>query len=247
MTKFKPPKAIAHIGDTHLFHDLVTIERGYTLPDGSPDHARHVADVIDSIRATVPKRAILHLYGDLSVASGAEKMLFTFHRLIEERRYRTRLWLGNHDKPHPLNGNVRPHLLAYLGVFDEVSTLGQRSVDGTTTYQSHFPAAGAGDHHGHPERHTAYRVPSEAIGPDAWLVHAHTHQEGTPTVPERPHHICVSWDVAHRPLLDGDLARIIKNEPMANTRKWVRDPQTGVIPALEEWRKHNEPWEVLEL
>lgn len=198
-----------YVGDLHLGHRLVAATRGFFAEDGTPDTEAHDEAVVNSILETVPKGSVLRLLGDNSANNGYIHALsilssLKYYEIILELIY------GNHDKIHAAQKGIDYKVFAdHVKVF---SWMGERLREkkwGRSLYFSHYPSLMGNDSRHKEAKDALWRWPIEQVnGPNDWIIHAHTHQS-TLIVPERPNHVCVSWDVLRRPVSESELKRVV--------------------------------------
>lgn len=172
--------------DLHLGHEKVANLRGFNT---TKEHDRHVTS---GLTASMPARSTLYVLGDLSMESWRDYALDSLMRIKQLYNHTMHLVFGNHDPGHSMHKSARRVQREYLEVFDTVGDSAVLKWNKEKVLLSHFPYSGD---HTEEERYMQWRLPN--LG--AKLIHGHTHQD-TPTVPERPNQVCVSWDAWRGPV-----------------------------------------------
>lgn len=150
--------------DTHLGHPFLSRLRGYSSV------AEHDEAIIRNIWRRTRGEGILFLLGDLVLGPADEKVgrLERLAGLADE----VHVVLGNHDRPHPGNGNGHAHIGAWSRIFTSVQTVTSIRHEGRTILLSHFPYDGEGaTREDHEDRFTQWRVRDEG----RLLLHGHLH------------------------------------------------------------------------
>lgn len=199
---FKSDEEVYRVGDLHLGHKLVAATRGFFKDDGQPDIPAHDNAVIQSIVDTVPHNSTLVLYGDNSNNRDWAHALNMLEGVKDQLDLNLELIIGNHDLIHPMHRFDPLVRSEFHQVFDRIDERRIEKRWERTILSSHFPT-----HPGDDDRHSRkkddpWRWPHHTLESERnWFIHAHTHQ-ATLVTPERPNHICVSWDVQRKPISD---------------------------------------------
>lgn len=168
--------------DLHLGHDLVATDRGY---QDTADHDNHIINEIEQL----PAGSTLWILGDLDRGSEHDHALQALDHIA--CNVRLQLVAGNHDASHPMHRRAHLYQRKYMRVFHSVQQSAKIRHNNREVLLSHFPYEG--DHTDEP-RYNQWRLRDYGQP----LVHGHTHQ-ATPTHPDRPNQVCVSWDAWGRP------------------------------------------------
>lgn len=211
---FKVKSQTWYLGDIHLGHKLVAATRGFFNADGTVDVEGHDRAVLQSILDNVNPGDTLRLLGDNSANNTWEYALDAVAGLRTHiPGLKIELIYGNHDATHMQRKGIDHDVFrSFADVYD---WMGERAVVklwGRTLYMSHYPTFHGDDPRHTPSKDDKWRWnPSLMEHPNAWTVHAHTHQH-TLTTPDRERHVCVSWDVLRKPLSENALKRIVLNQ-----------------------------------
>lgn len=150
--------------DAHLGHPFVARLRGFATV------AEHDDAVCSAVRRRTRGGGRLFLMGDLALGPVEERAdrLVRLANLADE----VHVVLGNHDRPHPGNGNAHAHLEGRSALFTSVQTAATLRHEGTTWLLSHFPYDGEGEGRAdRPDRWTQWRLRDEGTP----LMHGHVH------------------------------------------------------------------------
>ncbi len=165
--------------DWHFNHEFVAGTRGFSSSE------EHDERLLEDINATVTKRDVLWVLGDVfmgSISAGLEKVA----RINGTKR----LVLGNHDAAHPMHQRSAAQTRRFLEVFDSVHLHEELRLPGARkVLLSHFPYDG--DHGDREDRHRQWRLRDEG----SWLVHGHVHDEWV----RRGRQLNVGVDIFARP------------------------------------------------
>lgn len=191
--------------DLHLGHKRVAGIRGFWDEDNvtdtedgpvcAPDTDAHDQMIVDVWESMIGPRDIVFVLGDIAVTD-TDQALSILASLPGQKH----LIAGNHDPVHPMHtrGFAR-HFRAFSQVFETVSSVRSRKINGTKVMMSHFPFASWGDGEGREgSRHDEWRVPD--LGQP--LLHGHTHGQ------ERQHDnmFHVGWDAWGQPVPESWIA-----------------------------------------
>lgn len=145
------------MSDPHLFHELVSNLRGFTVSEFVSIFAN---DWCEKVR---PKDQVW-LTGDLTGGGHVEEALDFIHELPGEKH----LMIGNHDAVFPGHRYGHRKFRRYHEVFASVQMHAVRSINGTQVMVSHFPYSGD---HSKKSRYDQWRLPDKGVP----IIHGHTH------------------------------------------------------------------------
>lgn len=186
------------VADLHLAHESIADHRGFESREA------HDEAVLASL-AALPRNSHLWVLGDVcSGSNGSMRAALDLLYGLDREDLVMHLVAGNHDPCHPMYRDAYKHQKHFLRVFDSVQAFARARVDGVEVLLSHFPYVGD---HRDVDRHTQYRLRDEG----RWLIHGHTHQAHLRAA--HPRQVCVSWEVARRPLSEQEIAQVIREQP----------------------------------
>lgn len=207
------------IGDPHLFHEKVSLIRGFPSVDAHNDF------LVRKWRKQVKEQDTVIVMGDCSGGNPHEEEQAL--SLIQDLPGHKRLILGNHDSESGIHKQVSPNRELFHDVFERITDFGQITYDKRRILLSHYPYLESGDGPGRGlARYAQFRLPNFGH----ILIHAHTHHTHPTDGSATGREICVSWDAWHRLVDMGDIHRLVKEMPVTAEEDLYRE--------MERRRRH---------
>ncbi len=200
------------IGDPHLFHEKVSLIRGFSTVED------HNAFIVRKWLRQVSTRDHVIVMGDCSGGKPDEERKAL--ELIKTLPGHKRLILGNHDSESGVHNVISPNRDLFHEAFEKVSDFGRIQYNKRRILLSHYPYSESQDGPGRGMgRYHQFRLPN--LG--HILIHAHTHWTHPTTGSATGREICVSWDAWKRIVDMGDIAQLVNQIPVTPQEELIRE------------------------